>query len=359
MNIRHIIVLGAIVLGLLGGSVSVSATSISDLKKQESSAQEKVTAANLKISKAMTSINAEYSKIDKLNQEITNKEKKIGSQDKSIDDQQAQLETRIENAKDRLRSLQVNDSSSKMVTAILEAKNAGDFVSRLYAVSVLQSADNKTMKDVSVKIKMMKEAKVKLETEQEALKSKKVETKKETTKMNHQLTSLKGTLDDSKKELAKVTKAKNAELSKKARKAKEAKEAAAAKKAAEEKAKTEKETTKKEKSGDSTSQKASNDLSGKTTKKTLQMVATAYSANAPGMGTHGSYGLSLMTNPQQIAVDPSVIPLGSVVWVSGYGVAIAGDTGSAIKGNRIDVHFLSNARCYAWGKKSVTVKILN
>ena len=38
-----------------------------------------------------------------------------------------------------------------------------------------------------------------------------------------------------------------------------------------------------------------------------------------------------------IAVDPSVIPLGSKVWVEGYGVAIAGDTGGAIKGNKIDV----------------------
>ncbi len=38
-----------------------------------------------------------------------------------------------------------------------------------------------------------------------------------------------------------------------------------------------------------------------------------------------------------IAVDPNVIPLGSKVWVEGYGYAIAGDTGGAIKGNKIDI----------------------
>ena len=40
---------------------------------------------------------------------------------------------------------------------------------------------------------------------------------------------------------------------------------------------------------------------------------------------------------KMMAVDPKVIPLGSKVWVEGYGEAIAGDTGGAIKGNRIDI----------------------
>lgn len=352
MKIRNIIGLGVIAIGLLGNSVSVSATSISDLKKQESAAQEKVTTANSDIAKSLTSINDEYAKVDKLNQEVSDKEDKIGSQDKSIEDQQAQLDTRIENAKDRLRSLQVNDSSSKMVTAVLEAKNAGDFINRVYAVSVLQSADNKTMQDVTANIKDMQEAKAKLEVEQKALKSKQVEAKQETEKMDKQLVALKGTLGDAKSELDKVKKAKDEELSKEARekKAKEDAKAAAEEKKADAKA---------TKNIESTDQKASNDTSGKTTKKTLQMEATAYSTNAPGMGTHGSYGLSLLSNPQQIAVDPTVIPLGTVVWVSGYGVAVAGDTGTAIKGNRIDVHFLSNERCFAWGRKTVTVKVLD
>lgn len=58
------------------------------------------------------------------------------------------------------------------------------------------------------------------------------------------------------------------------------------------------------------------------------------------------------TTPQQgrtIAVDPSVIPLGSRVYIEGFGTYIAEDTGSAIKGNRIDVYRDDHEECYALG----------
>lgn len=56
-----------------------------------------------------------------------------------------------------------------------------------------------------------------------------------------------------------------------------------------------------------------------------------------------------------VAVDPAFIPLRSIVWVEGYGYAIAADTGSAIKGKRIDVWFDSMSRAKNWGRKSVEV----
>ncbi|WP_186304273.1 3D domain-containing protein, partial [Staphylococcus epidermidis] len=60
-----------------------------------------------------------------------------------------------------------------------------------------------------------------------------------------------------------------------------------------------------------------------------------------------------------IAVDPSVIPLGSKVWVEGYGYAVAGDTGGAIKGNRIDVHVQSKGQASSFGRKQVKVRIID
>jgi 3D (Asp-Asp-Asp) domain-containing protein len=60
-----------------------------------------------------------------------------------------------------------------------------------------------------------------------------------------------------------------------------------------------------------------------------------------------------------IAVDPRIIPLGSRVWVEGYGVAIAGDTGGAIKGHRIDVLMPNTAAALAFGRKTVKLIILN
>ncbi len=69
----------------------------------------------------------------------------------------------------------------------------------------------------------------------------------------------------------------------------------------------------------------------------------------------------MRANPNQkvIAVDPSVIPLGSRVWVEGYGEAIAGDTGGAIKGNIIDLFMENKQDALNWGRQTVDIKILN
>ncbi|PFM60227.1 enterotoxin [Bacillus cereus] len=97
----------------------------------------------------------------------------------------------------------------------------------------------------------------------------------------------------------------------------------------------------------------------------ITVEATAYTANPSENGTYGgrvltAMGHDLTANPNMkvIAVDPKVIPLGSKVWVEGYGEAIAGDTGGAIKGNRIDVLVGSDSNADSWGRKSVKVKVI-
>ena len=59
-----------------------------------------------------------------------------------------------------------------------------------------------------------------------------------------------------------------------------------------------------------------------------------------------------------IAVDPNVIPLGTKVWVEGYGNAVAADTGGAIKGNKIDVLVPTTSKAKSWGRKKVRIKVL-
>ena len=59
-----------------------------------------------------------------------------------------------------------------------------------------------------------------------------------------------------------------------------------------------------------------------------------------------------------ISVDPNVIPLNSMLYIEGYGYAIAADTGSAIKGNKVDVYFNTLQECYDWGTRYVKVTIL-
>lgn len=93
-----------------------------------------------------------------------------------------------------------------------------------------------------------------------------------------------------------------------------------------------------------------------TYKKKISSTATAYSGHsstATGRRpVRNEGGLST------IAVDPSVIPLGSKVYVDGYGYAIASDTGGAIKGNKIDVYLNSASECNSWGRKSVNVLLV-
>lgn len=59
-----------------------------------------------------------------------------------------------------------------------------------------------------------------------------------------------------------------------------------------------------------------------------------------------------------VSVDPNVIPIGSMLYIEGYGYAVAADTGAAIKGNKVDVYFSTLQECYNWGSKSVKVTIL-
>ena len=98
-----------------------------------------------------------------------------------------------------------------------------------------------------------------------------------------------------------------------------------------------------------------------TASKELIVEASAYTASCEGCTGITATGINLKTNPNAkvISVDPAVIPLGSKVYVEGYGEAIAGDTGGAIKGNRIDVFFPSQQDAINFGVKKLKVTILN
>jgi len=98
-----------------------------------------------------------------------------------------------------------------------------------------------------------------------------------------------------------------------------------------------------------------------TGKRALEMLATAYD---PGPGSCGKYANGRTCNGKRagygiVAVDPKVIPLGTKLFVEGYGYGIAADVGSAIKGNRVDLGFNSRSGSFAWGKKWVTVRIVD
>ncbi|MCF6136286.1 peptidoglycan-binding protein [Pseudalkalibacillus berkeleyi] len=95
--------------------------------------------------------------------------------------------------------------------------------------------------------------------------------------------------------------------------------------------------------------------------KTMTMQATAYTADCNGCSGVTATGIDLNKNPDQkvIAVDPNVIPLGTEVYVEGYGRAVAGDTGGAINGNKIDLYMQSQDKAEQFGVQQVEVTILD
>ncbi|MDQ2985846.1 MAG: 3D domain-containing protein [Armatimonadota bacterium] len=88
--------------------------------------------------------------------------------------------------------------------------------------------------------------------------------------------------------------------------------------------------------------------------RVLTMKSTGYTrfenTNRTAMGLPAKFGV--------VAVDRRVIKLGTRLYVEGYGYAIAGDTGGAIKGNRIDLCFDEYNQAIRWGRRDVRVHIL-
>ncbi|UCZ54230.1 peptidoglycan-binding protein [Bacillus shivajii] len=104
----------------------------------------------------------------------------------------------------------------------------------------------------------------------------------------------------------------------------------------------------------------SSESSNDNSEAVMTMEATAYTAYCDGCIGITATGIDLRNQPNKkvVAVDPNVIPLGSVVEVEGYGRAIAGDTGGAIKGNRIDLHMATKDEAFSFGRQNVTVRII-
>ncbi|WP_174615026.1 3D domain-containing protein [Virgibacillus ihumii] len=94
--------------------------------------------------------------------------------------------------------------------------------------------------------------------------------------------------------------------------------------------------------------------------ETITVTATAYTADCEGCSGVTATGVDLNANPNKkvIAVDPNVIPLGTKVYVEGYGYATAADVGGAIQGNKIDVHVPTKSEAYDWGVRTVDVTIV-
>jgi 3D (Asp-Asp-Asp) domain-containing protein len=93
----------------------------------------------------------------------------------------------------------------------------------------------------------------------------------------------------------------------------------------------------------------------------MSMVATGYDPGVQSCWPYadGRTATGRVAGRGVCAVDPNVIPLGTELWIEGYGYALACDTGGAIQGNRIDVCFDTRSEAIQWGRRTVLVYILD
>ncbi len=90
--------------------------------------------------------------------------------------------------------------------------------------------------------------------------------------------------------------------------------------------------------------------------RVLTMEASAYSSQDPGNGNYTATGSRLKKGI--VSVDPRLIPLGTRLYVEGYGYAVADDVGGAIKGHRIDLAYDSRSEALQFGRQTVKVYVL-
>ncbi len=86
--------------------------------------------------------------------------------------------------------------------------------------------------------------------------------------------------------------------------------------------------------------------------RAFMAMATAYTYTGRNTATGKRPAVGL------VAVDPAVIPMGSRLYIEGYGFATAADRGSSIKGNKVDLFMESKAECRKWGRRTVKVYLL-
>ncbi|WP_432612679.1 3D domain-containing protein [Enterococcus faecalis] len=385
-----------------GLPVAAAAESLDSLQEKEAQAKQSGELISKEINSALDDVNAKYAEIERLKTQISKAEDTLKTSKEEIEKTEKNISRRKEAVGDRMKDIQLN-GDQRTWQALLDAENLSDFFNRAYAMTVLQNFEREKIESLTSEKEKLAALQEKVENTQTTLKQNEEKLQVEASSMNNKVSELKEKManneellaqisTDKQKEQQRLVSEKAAAEAQKKRAAETAKAEAAKKQAAADKqaqaqadaaAKLEAEaaeesssqasssSTSTESSSTESSSSASSSESSSTTEsstgesstpgtgsgRVLQMESTAYSWREAGASNLSATGIDLSKESNVVAVDPSVIPLGSLVKVSGYGFAIAGDTGGAIQGNIIDVHFDSVDQCRLWGRRQVTVEI--
>ena len=353
-----LLVLISILFNLRAAAVAGLCDSVADIQAKQESVKKQLDQNSNELSGKMDEINQVYQKLSDLEGKKKETEQRITQTQAKLQQAQQEKKNRVRDAKERLCELQNRQGTNTSLSILEKSTSLTQWLRSMIALQRLQSVYNDSLAAVKQSIVDISQAKEQLQGYQSNLVSQERQVNDQKEVLDSQMSDLKKKIADGQSEMKQL-----ADREQQAKAMEEAQKKAmeeAQRKAAEEEAQKQKQQQVQQTStktvDNSEAATSADNVSGS---KTLTMSATAYSTEANGMGTYSATGINLKQHPSCVAVDPSVIPLGSIIWVSGYGVSVAGDTGTAIKGNVIDLHFSTVAQSMAWGRRTVTVKILN
>ena len=390
--------IGKLMLAGLAASLTLSITQVQGstldtLTQEEQKTEAQIASVEVTIGETLESINLKQMGIDDLKAQIDATEESQIETQAAIEAQKALIASRKEQLKTRLVALQISDATKNQVLMLLDSENFADFINKAYVISQLQSADNEQIKTAISEEEKLVALEEQLAEEIQTVKAAESRLKSESTALAAELTSLKGILSENQNVLSQVKTEYADEAAREAQAKADAAAAEAAAKAAEEQQIAESSSAVAESASSTASASVQESAVASSATapvsqitdssvasvetapvvtittpavtetpaaqgKTLVVSATAYSRHEAGLSNFTATGIDLSVNPMVIAVDPSVIPLGSLVSVPGYGIAIAGDTGGAIVGNKIDLHMEDLNAALSFGRQTLTITIL-
>lgn len=339
-------------------NMPVIADTMDQLNEQESQLIQQSDKISTQIQSTLTDVNEKYAQVEDLKKKIENNQQLLEKTQKEIIDTQDTIAKRKEVVAKRLQSIQVNNAADIDLKALLASKNIGELFQRIYAMTLIQNFENEKFASLNQAVDTLEDLNTKATQTQNKLEANKKELDEQVQQLDAKMANLRQQLADNKDALAKIAADKQVEsqrlAAEKARQEREAKQAAQQAN----QSRASQSTSASGQSANSATVPSSPSTSGQSGNVRI-MESTAYSYAEAGASYFTASGTDLRANPVAIAVDPSVIPLGTLVEVQGYGVALALDTGGAIKGNIIDVHFDNVEKCRQWGRRMVQVRILS
>ena len=358
---KNIIITGVVALLLTHSPISIHAQEIS---------QESIHQLEQELSQKLNFANEKYRQVATLKNDLKELASNQALLEQQINQQQEKLVEKESVVKQRLLALQSSGIIYQRFIQLFQAASISDFFHHFFAIQEIFKADILTIRNYKQEVHSLVISKQELKENEDSLLRKQQDLQTESTLYEESIQVLKQNLSTNKEALLAIREkvkqsSENEEPTTHHSPTESKKEETVKDPSVENSIKATSVTEKKSlenqplKESSSKSKTETSEVSSSSGGKEFAAEATAYSYKQPGLNNYTAMGIDLRKNPNVIAVDPTHIPLGTLVEVPGYGVAIAGDTGGDIKGNRIDLHYPEVQQAMDFGRRKITIKVMN